>query len=84
MSPGKPYLAEMPPAKVEPWTLELRACGFGGTASVMLRCWLPPIAGPKPLPDSWCDGLFATAIGKRWATSEDLSQEHLFEPAANV
>ena len=37
MSPGKPYLAEMPPAKVEPWTLELSAYGFGGTASGMLR-----------------------------------------------
>jgi hypothetical protein len=34
--------------------------------------------------DCWTEGLFATAIGKRWATSEDLSQEHLFEPAANV
>ena len=37
MSPGKPYLAEMPPAKVEAWTLELSAYGFGGTASGMLR-----------------------------------------------
>jgi len=27
----------MPPAKVEPWTLELSAYGFGGTASGMLR-----------------------------------------------
>src|ERR1035437_8909207 len=29
------------------------------------------IAGPKPLPDSWCYGLFATAIGKRWATTRE-------------
>jgi hypothetical protein len=27
----------MPPAKVEPWILELSAYGFGGTASGMLR-----------------------------------------------
>jgi hypothetical protein len=27
----------MPPDKVEPWTLELSAYGFGGTASGMLR-----------------------------------------------
>src|ERR1035437_9799973 len=33
----KATLAEMPPAKVEPWTLELSAYGFGGTASGMLR-----------------------------------------------
>jgi hypothetical protein len=33
----KAILAEMPPAKVEPWILELSAYGFGGTASGMLR-----------------------------------------------
>ena len=34
---AKKPLAEMPPAKGEPWTLELSAYGFGGTASGMLR-----------------------------------------------
>src|ERR1035437_2813028 len=68
----------MRPAKVEPWILELSAYGFGGTASGMLRCWLPPIAGPKPLPDSWCHGLLSPGIDKRWRPGRTYFPENHF------
>ena len=44
------------------------ACWNMATRSVRRAPGSNPAAVPRHVPDSWWQGLFSTAIGKRWAT----------------